>query len=163
MAEATALDPRARTTSLRKHFKSYVKNGKAKLPHFASSTKLKELSKDVVVQSIEAMEQEVEARGLKIIDEALKKIEQGEQTIKTSEVIALLGKLQAGFSSKRMYELKKREMSEKDKNFNKVLLAGLYGGQIKEAELADDNKSDDEGDDKVRAIGSPSKTNEGKD
>lgn len=159
--EVKKLEKTIGPASLIRHFKGRTQRGKEYLPHFSSSSIIEATSNsEIIAQSLDNMEKAIEARGLRIIEKKLSEIEDGKADMNVSQVINFLGKLQTGFASKRIYELKKSELSDKNRRFNKVLLAGLYGGKIREAELANDNTGNDEGDVEIRAIDAPSENNE---
>lgn len=130
--------------SLRTHFRGNPRK-QGMLPHFAVDYG-RPSNLVTAAESIEAIESQVEMRGMKIVDKVLQEVEDNLRPVKVGEAIRLVSAIQKGRSDKKRLDLKEKELQQKDKQFEKGLLAALYGrkpvvpiGPITDAEIIEED------------------------
>ncbi len=116
------------------------------LPHFAVDYG-RPSNLVTAAQSIEAIESQLEMTGMKVVDKVLTEMEDGTRTVKNGEAIRLVSAIQKGRSDRKRLDLKEKELQQKDKQFEKGLLAALYGRKpivpmkVTDAEIIEDAHS----------------------
>lgn len=111
--------------SLRTHFRGNPRK-QGMLPHFAVDYG-RPSNLVTAAESIEAIESQMEMKGMKVVDRVLTEMEDGTRAVKNGEAIRLVSALQKGRADRKRLDLKEKELQQKDKQFEKGLLAALYG------------------------------------
>ena len=126
---------------LTSHFKGRVQRGKRSLPHFVCDFSSQQLEQRFDLESDRLMLEKVAMTAArKHLDMVAE-----DGIMKTADAVSLFKAVNQSQDSRKLVKIKEREVADKDKRFDKLLNAALYGGElvpsddtlIRDAELDD--------------------------